>query len=75
MADTITNPKIDELYETARKKGALGGKITGAGGGGHMILFCPFDRKHKIRESLEKAGACIIPFHLEPFGVQSWVTS
>ena len=74
MADTISNTKIDELYEVARKKGALGGKITGAGGGGHMILFCPFDRKHRVREAIERLGATALPFRFEPLGVQVWET-
>src|SRR5438093_3501943 len=39
MAPGITTPRIDELYEEARKAGAIGGKITGAGGGGHMMLY------------------------------------
>ncbi len=72
MASTISNPRIDDLYRIARKNGALGGKITGAGGGGHMLFFCPFDRKHKVRDALEKHGAADVPFHFEPHGVQTW---
>jgi len=72
MARAITTPRIDELYELARKKGALGGKITGAGGGGHMLFYCPFDRKHRVREALEKGGAVAVPFHLESQGAQAW---
>ena len=50
MAKQITSSTIDVLYETAREHGALGGKILGAGGGGYLLLYCPFDRKHIIAE-------------------------
>ncbi|MBF8258558.1 MAG: mvk [Actinobacteria bacterium] len=72
MAASITNARLDELYALARKKGAVGGKITGAGGGGHMLFFCPFDRKHDVRDALEKVGATVIPFHFEHQGCQTW---
>lgn len=75
MTSAISTPRIDDLYETARKRGALGGKITGAGGGGHMLFFCPFDRKHRVREALEKCGAVAVPFRFEPCGVQTWEAS
>ncbi len=41
MAEGISNPLMEEMYETARKAGAMGGKISGAGGGGFMIFYCP----------------------------------
>lgn len=44
MSYRISNPHIDAIYEEARKNGALGGKITGAGGGGYMIIYCPFEK-------------------------------
>ena len=36
----------------ARKQGALGGKVTGAGGGGYMLFYCPFQRKHRVANAL-----------------------
>lgn len=68
----ISTPRISELYETARIFGALGGKITGAGGGGHLLLYCPFEKKHIIAEHLEKQGGQIVPFGFESKGVQTW---
>lgn len=68
----ITNEKIDELYEEARKKGALGGKILGAGGGGYLLLFCRFDKKHLIAERLEQIGGQIVDFKFEHSGLQTW---
>ena len=72
MAKQISNPVIDELYETARSHGALGGKISGAGAGGYMFVFCPFGRKHIIAEALERLGAQIVDFHFDLDGLQTW---
>ena len=72
MARQISNPEIDLLYETARKSGAIGGKITGAGGGGYMFLYCRFGKKHLVAEALEKLGAKVVDFSFEPCGLQTW---
>jgi len=52
----ISDGKIDEWYCLARKKGALGGKIMGAGGGGFFMFYCPSRHKAKMREALTAAG-------------------
>ncbi len=72
LAKQITNEEIDILYETARKHGALGGKILGAGGGGYLLVYCPFDQKHIIAEELEKAGGQVVKFGFEQQGLQTW---
>jgi D-glycero-alpha-D-manno-heptose-7-phosphate kinase len=72
MAREISNPEIDQLYETARKAGAIGGKITGAGGGGYLFLYCRFGHKHLVAEELEKLGAEVVNFSFEPSGLQTW---
>ena len=72
MAKQISNSEIDTLYETARKHGAVGGKITGAGGGGYMFLYCEFDKKHVVAKKLEELGAEIVEFTFEPRGLQTW---
>jgi D-glycero-alpha-D-manno-heptose-7-phosphate kinase len=72
MSPKISTPELDELYARARRHGALGGKITGAGGGGYMLLYCPFDRKHEIREAMRTAGCEIHDFALDPRGLQTW---
>ena len=56
MAEGISNPLMEEIYETAKKAGATGGKISGAGGGGFMIFYCPVNTKYKVMKSLEKFG-------------------
>lgn len=53
LSDKVSNSEIDSLYETARKAGAIGGKVTGAGGGGFMLLFVPPERQPDVREALK----------------------
>ncbi len=72
MARQISNADIEELYSVARRLGALGGKVTGAGGGGYMFFYCPFDRKHLIAEALESLGARIVPFNFDMNGLRTW---
>jgi D-glycero-alpha-D-manno-heptose-7-phosphate kinase len=72
LASKITNPEIDKLYETARKNGAIGGKLLGAGGGGYLLLFCEFDKKHIIAEKLEQLGGQMVEFGFDVKGLQSW---
>jgi len=52
LAKNITNPDIDGYYAAALAKGALGGKITGAGGGGFLLLYCPPERQADVIEEL-----------------------
>ncbi len=52
----ISDPRIDEWYEIARRNGALGGKIMGAGGGGFFMLYCPNNCKARLRHALSAAG-------------------
>ena len=66
LAASISNPGIDQAYARARKHGAVGGKILGAGGGGFMLLFCAPDRRERVRRALP--GWREIPFHFEPEG-------
>jgi len=72
MSPKISNPAIDELYSEARKAGALGGKIMGAGGGGFMLFYCPFEGKHKIAARLKHIGASLTEFAFEDHGLQTW---
>lgn len=68
----ITSPQIDNLYETARKHGAIGGKILGAGGGGYLLLYCDFSKKHIIAEKLEECGGQVVDFGFDFSGLQTW---
>jgi D-glycero-alpha-D-manno-heptose-7-phosphate kinase len=53
LASKISNPELDEMYETARKAGAIGGKITGAGGGGFLLLYCPNGSQDEVRRTIK----------------------
>jgi len=68
----ISNPTIDKLYRLARREGAIGGKMPGAGGGGYFLLLTRFDRKHRVAAALEKHGGQIVPFQFERRGLSSW---
>jgi D-glycero-alpha-D-manno-heptose-7-phosphate kinase len=56
LASGVSNSFIDEAYSQARQAGALGGKITGAGGGGFLLLDCPEERQEDVRAALEQLG-------------------
>ncbi|MEQ1831850.1 MAG: GHMP kinase [Candidatus Eisenbacteria bacterium] len=72
LAEGISTPHVDEMYKVARKEGALGGKMTGAGGGGYFLFLTRFDRRHRVAAALEKLGGQVVPFQFEARGVQSW---
>lgn len=65
---------IEDLYETARQNGAVGGKILGAGGGGFLLLFVPVDQKSKVVKALEALGGQCMPFTFEHDGLQTWTS-
>jgi D-glycero-alpha-D-manno-heptose-7-phosphate kinase len=72
LSPKVSNSNIDEMYEEARKQGALGGKITGAGGGGYMLFYCRFEKKHKVAAALRKMGAIPAEFTFDHHGLQTW---
>ena len=72
FSNKITNPQIDAMYSAARSAGAIGGKVTGAGGGGFMYFICEYDRKYNVAQELGKMGAKVTDFMFEPQGVTSW---
>lgn len=72
LAGAITTEKIDTLYHLALSKGALGGKILGAGGGGYLLLYCPYNKKHLVAAELERVGAQITRFSFDTQGLVTW---
>ncbi len=66
LADNISNGRIDEFYARARKAGACGGKVLGAGMGGFLMLFCDPRKQPAVRESLGELRQ--VPFSFEPEG-------
>ena len=72
MAANISNSSIEEIYEAAKKAGATGGKISGAGGGGFMIFFCPGNTNYAVKEALLKFGGEVKNYTFTKYGVSSW---
>jgi len=72
MSPRITTDFIDDAYEAALREGALGGKVTGAGGGGYMLFFCPFQRKHRVAEALIARGGVVTEFEFALSGLTTW---
>lgn len=72
LSPRIATSFIDEAYQEARRQGALGGKVTGAGGGGYMLFFCPFQRKHRVADALIRMGAEVTEFEFAHEGLTTW---
>lgn len=72
FSSKITNPQIDAIYNAAKSAGAIGGKISGAGGGGFMHFICEYDTKYRVAQELRRYGVKITDFMYEPKGVTSW---
>jgi len=68
LASQISNGNIDNLYQTARNAGAIGGKITGAGGGGFLLLYCTPEKHESVRNALHFLQE--LTFRLEPDGTK-----
>jgi D-glycero-alpha-D-manno-heptose-7-phosphate kinase len=68
LSSRVSNGQVDEMYEAALHAGALGGKITGAGGGGFMLLFVPPQCQEKVRETLK--CQLHVPFRIDNGGSQ-----
>ena len=68
LSDKVTNSVVDNIYAVARENGAIGGKITGAGGGGFLLLFVPLSEQSRVRNALK--NLIHVPFQLESTGSQ-----
>jgi len=69
LAKGITNSQFDEIYEIAKRNGALGGKITGAGGGGFFLFYCE-ENQSKLREAMQNAGLKELRFDFDYEGTK-----
>lgn len=70
VSEKISTPRIDHLYTCARKNGALGGKITGAGGGGFLLLYCERSHRDAVRKALKEEGVHEMAFAFDMQGSQ-----
>jgi D-glycero-alpha-D-manno-heptose-7-phosphate kinase len=68
LTNLISNPVLDEMYETGRRAGAIGGKLLGAGGGGFLLFFVLPDEQKKVKKALK--NLLHVPFRFENRGSQ-----
>ena len=64
LSEGISNPRIDAWYELAKQNGAIGGKISGAGGGGFLMLYCE-ENKTRLRQAMHAAGLRELKFRFD----------
>jgi D-glycero-alpha-D-manno-heptose-7-phosphate kinase len=72
IASGISNHLIDSIYDAAKQSGATGGKISGAGGGGFMIFYCPSNTRYHVIEALKKFGGTSHPYEFTTAGMTAW---
>ncbi len=72
LSGKISSPKLDAMYDRARDAGAIGGKVSGAGGGGYMFFVARHDAKKDVIQALREAGCQLVDFSFERNGVQAW---
>lgn len=68
----ISNSLLDSIYSTAIQHGASGGKISGAGGGGFMVFYCPDNLRYQVIEALSKFGGYEKKYSFTKEGLTSW---
>ncbi len=71
-SDRISNAQIDTLYATALEAGARGGKLTGAGGGGFMLFYCPGNSRYRVMEALGSFTVVFTKYQFVNAGLVSW---
>ena len=72
MANNINNSQIESIYSAAKKAGASGGKISGAGGGGFMIFYCPLNTRYSVIKALNNFGGEVRKYSFVDFGLTTW---
>ena len=68
----VASPEILDAYEFALQNGCTAAKISGAGGGGHMVLFTKFEDRHKLISALKDKPGRVVPFKFVNHGVDVW---
>ena len=71
LSSKISNNKIETYYNVSRKHGVIGGKLLGAGGGGHLLLFSDPKKKYDVIRELAMIGGEIVNFHFNPKGLET----
>jgi len=68
LSENVTNDNLDDLYETCRKNGAIGGKLLGTGGGGFMLIFVKPEKREEMLKAIP--GFIPVPFNFDTTGSQ-----
>ena len=68
LSKMVSNSQVDEIYASAIDAGALGGKLSGAGGGGFLLLYVPVEKQPDVKQKL--SHLLHVPFNFEPNGSQ-----
>ena len=68
LSNLVSNHRVDEIYTAAVSTGALGGKLSGAGGGGFLLLYVPLEKQPQLKQELSRL--LHVPFRFEPTGSQ-----
>lgn len=72
MAHNISNSMIEDIYNAAKSAGATGGKISGAGGGGFMIFYCPGNTRYAVIDTLKTFGGEVKNYLFTKYGLTTW---
>jgi len=72
LSPMITTPRIAEAFDIALRNGAIGGKVTGAGGGGFILYDSDIKYKHRVADALTEFGVIPKEFSFEPRGLTTW---
>lgn len=72
IASGISNPLMENIYDSAIAAGSIGGKISGAGGGGYMFFYCPGNTRHSVIRKLKEFGGEIKYFSFVTHGLATW---
>jgi D-glycero-alpha-D-manno-heptose-7-phosphate kinase len=68
LSGVVSNTQVDEIYEAARRGGARGGKLLGAGGGGFVLFYVPAQCRQKVKDALR--NLIWVPFKFDMSGSQ-----
>nr|MDO8118237.1 GHMP kinase [Candidatus Sigynarchaeota archaeon] len=72
FCDKISTERVEEVYKVAMENGAIGGRILGAGGGGFMMFFVDYEKKHTLIKKLASIDATVLNFSFDKHGLQTW---
>ena len=72
MAEGISTPLFEQLYNTAIGAGSTGGKISGAGGGGYVFFYCPNNTRFAVAKALQQLGGEVQPYSFTKKGLETW---